>query len=83
MMKVEKIDNERKIISKINRMFNQFNIILASFGVYLNKTEIGLNSLIGNRNKKSDRKFLYYVGKGNNKNLIVSIFKKRWWWIET
>jgi len=28
-------------------------------------------------------KFLFFVGNGNNKNLIRSIMKKRGWWMET
>lgn len=28
------------------------------------------------------RKYKYYVGAGNNKNLIISLMKKRWWWTE-
>lgn len=28
------------------------------------------------------QKYKYYVGSGNNKNLIISMMKKRWWWCE-
>jgi hypothetical protein len=28
------------------------------------------------------RKYKYYIGSGNNKNLIISLMKKRWWWME-
>lgn len=32
---------------------------------------------------RSSSKYKYYVGPGNNKNLIISVMKKKWWWIET
>jgi hypothetical protein len=78
MFKIEKKDNYQKYMDKLNRMFNHFSIILYSFGVYLNKNDEICN--VNNVIKKNDKKYLYFVGKGNNKNLIVSIFKKRWWW---
>jgi len=51
-------------------MINSANLLLTSFGCFLDK-------------KASDVKYKYFVGQGNNRNLIVSIMKKRWWWIET
>jgi hypothetical protein len=38
---------------------------------------------LNEENMRSKWKYKYYVGKGNNKNLIISILKKRWWWAET
>lgn len=82
MFKSEKKDDDRKIGSKLNRMFNHFYIILSSFGVYLDRSE-EKNTIEGEiKNRKIDKKYTYFVGKGNNKNLIVSILKKRWWWTE-
>ena len=56
-------------------MFNFFSIFLASYGVYVEHP----STLLPQKKKK----FAYFIGKGNNKNLIISIFKKRWWWTET
>lgn len=33
--------------------------------------------------RKQDVKYEYYVGRGNNANLIHSLMKKRWWWQST
>ena len=35
------------------------------------------------RKSEEDTRFKYFVGKGNNRNLIVSVLRKRWWWAET
>jgi hypothetical protein len=64
-------------------MFDHFRIILSSFGVCLNKSEEQPFFSNEPRGRRVERKYLYFVGRGNNKNLIVSIFKKRWWWSET
>ena len=32
---------------------------------------------------KKTVKYTYYIGKGNNKNLLISLLKKRWWWTES
>jgi hypothetical protein len=79
MMKEEKKDYEKKRLNKFNRMFTHFSIILSSFGVYLHSKDEEQSGLP----KTAHKKFLYFVGKGNNKNLILSVLKKRWWWAET
>lgn len=33
--------------------------------------------------KPAQDKFLFFVGKGNNAELVKSIIKKRSWWVET
>ena len=53
-------------------MFNFFSIFLSSYGVYVDRVPT-----LPSQKKK---KFTYFIGKGNNKNLIISLFKKRWWW---
>lgn len=30
-----------------------------------------------------EKKYFYFIGYGNNRNLIRSLMKKRWWWTET
>jgi hypothetical protein len=61
---------EPTLKAKIHSMVRSNNILLYSFGCYIDQ-------------KLSDSsKCKYYVGNGNNKNLIISIFKKRWWWTE-
>lgn len=39
MLKTEKKDDDQKIGSKLNRMFNNYSIILSSFGVCLDKSD--------------------------------------------
>lgn len=34
-------------------------------------------------NQGRKEKLQYFVGNGNNRNLIRSVMKKRWWWQET
>jgi hypothetical protein len=45
------------------------DLVLQTFGYYIEGSH--------------QRKYTYYIGAGNNKNLIFSLLKKRWWWIET
>lgn len=52
------------------KMVNSNNLVLQSFGLYLEKDS-------------GDTKFKFYVGNGNNCNLIKSILKQRFWWVET
>lgn len=82
--KTEKKDDDRKINSKFRRMFDHFGIILSSYGVCINRNQpkITLDNCEIKVPKKNEKKFSYFVGNGNNKNLIVSILKKRWWWAE-
>ncbi len=78
-------------------MFNCLNIFLNSFHAKLdNKDEdIFIRTVISNSVnsdgkhrsdktlKKNDKqKYTYFLGTGNNSNLIRSIFRKRNWWSE-
>lgn len=54
---------------KVSKMVNSSNVVLQSFGVCLQK--------------EGEEKYKFYVGRGNNSNLIKSIMKQRWWWAET
>lgn len=59
-------------------MRNHINFILLSFGC---QHEMAYKDLPPySRNLP---KYKFYVGPGNNKNLIVSVMKKKWWWSET
>jgi hypothetical protein len=82
MFRSEKKDDDRKLTSKLNRMFNHFYIILSAYGVGLDRSE-EKKAIETEKMRKSERKYTYFVGNGNNKNLIVSILKKRWWWSES
>jgi hypothetical protein len=44
------------------------------------RNKIDANNISKTSNKIT--KFTYFIGYGNNRNLIRSIFKKRWWWSE-
>ena len=55
-------------------MIRSANIALMSFGCYL---ETGKMLRDSNNNK-----FKYFIGNGNNRNLIGYILKKRWWWTQ-
>ena len=83
MFRSEKKDDDRKLSSKLKRMFQHFYIILSSYGVCLNRIDEKQTIDSEVRLRKNDKKYTYYVGNGNNKNLIVSILKKRWWWCES
>ena len=65
----------------MTRMLNFFSIFLSSFAVYIERPST--LECINSSAKKKLKKFTYFVGSGNNKNLIVSILKKRWWWTES
>lgn len=62
-------------------MLNSFSIILASYGVRVDRSNTS-NAVPETSKPKKAEKYGYFVGKGNNKNLIISLFKKRWWWTE-
>jgi hypothetical protein len=51
-------------------MINSSNLVLQTFGRYLNQGEY-------------QRKYKFFIGNGNNRNLIKSILKQRYWWTET
>ena len=55
---------------KLCKMVGSSNLVLQSFGVLLQR-------------EGEEAKYRFYVGKGNNSNLIKSIMKQRWWWSET
>ena len=72
-------------------MFNCFDIILNSFHVRLAQEQKEIEYISGlpkeinktfYKNWKSRVKYTYYVGGGNNANLIRSILRKRGWWSE-
>lgn len=62
---------------RFQRMINQLDLILYSFSA-----TYAIKRPLPAYNKNCD-KFKYFVGAGNNKNLIVSLMKKRWWWSQT
>lgn len=33
--------------------------------------------------KNNDNKYKYFVGKGNNRQLVKTLMKRRFWWVET
>ena len=53
-------------------MVKSNNLVLLSYGYHFDEKEA-----------VRDGKLKYYVGMGNNRSLIVSILRKRWWWAET
>ena len=50
-------------------MINSHNLVLMSYGYFSDEKE-----------SSREGKLKYYVGMGNNRNLIISIMRKRWWW---
>lgn len=54
---------------KLSKMVGSNNLVLQSFGVLIQR--------------ESEEKYRFYVGRGNNSNLIKSVMKQRWWWTET
>ena len=55
---------------KMFNMINSSNLVLQTFGRYLHQDAYQI-------------KYKFFVGKGNNRNLIKSILRQRWWWTET
>ncbi len=33
--------------------------------------------------KNNDSKYKYFVGKGNNRQLVKALMKRRFWWVKT
>lgn len=71
-------------------MFECLDIVLNSYHCFLDNgkpaeeetiaVDIDLKARAG---RILNNKYYYYVGSGNNGNLIRSIFRKRGWWVET
>lgn len=38
--------------------------------------------IIDDLNTKNEIKYKYYIGKGNNKQLVKALMKRRFWWVE-
>jgi hypothetical protein len=53
---------------KMFKMISSNNLVLQSFGVYLTQDN-------------PEARYKFFVGNGNNRNLIKSILKQRWWWV--
>jgi len=54
--------------NRLKRMIDSNNMALLSYGCFLE--DAGIRS----------GKLKYFVGNGNNRSVVVSILKKRWWW---
>lgn len=74
--KLEKEENT--VANKVSKMLNSFSIILNSYCVRIERPQIKENEEL--LRFKKPEKYTYYIGKGNNKNLLISLLKKRWWW---
>lgn len=59
-------------------MFKFYQMTLLSFGC---KIKCLMPEELPKYHKKNV-KYSYYVGNGNNRNLVVEIMSKRWWWKE-
>lgn len=65
-------------------MFDCLDIILNSYHCYLEaKSEEREDEVEKARGRVINNKYYYFVGSGNNSNLIRSILRKRSWWSET
>lgn len=62
--------------NRFKKMINELNAYLNKFGVsYGNIDSIKLPAY-----NRHISKFKFHVGYGNNRNLVVGVLKKRWWW---
>lgn len=75
---------------KFIKMMNCLDIILNSFHLNIQKSTRRFNSITSipkdqpeDAKQQTSEKFTYFVGNGNNAQLIRSIMKKRGWWIES
>lgn len=71
---------------KFTRMIACLDIVLNSFHFALEKEtahSVAVHELKSPQTKPAQDKFVFYVGKGNNAELVKSIIKKRSWWVET
>ena len=39
--------------------------------------------VLADQSSKNQHKYKYYVGKGNNRQLVIALIKRRFWWVET
>jgi hypothetical protein len=68
---------------KLHRMFDCLDIILNSYHCYLDAKPEEEDGEGRARGRVVNNRFYYFVGSGNNSNLIRSILRKRSWWSES
>jgi hypothetical protein len=75
-------------------MFDCLDLILNSYHCFLNQTDIirtedksqspsSSQNEIRIKSRVINNKYYFFIGRGNNSNLIRSILRKRSWWAET
>lgn len=69
------------IVLKLQRMFDCWDIIMNSFHCTLIPSS--REAIARPKEKFQNNRYFYFIGSGNNANLIRSILRKRSWWCET
>lgn len=49
---------------------------------FLKQVNLTNGVIVSNDTQSASKKFVYFVGKGNNHCLVQSLFKSRFWWVE-
>lgn len=67
------------VLRKVEAMIRFSHVFLLSFSCYLPQREA---SELPKFHKKNVR-LTYFIGAGNNRQLVAELMEKRWWWKET
>lgn len=72
---VVQVDNEISIYEQKMRTYRDFLFFInAAHGIFD-------PIVLSEQGNKIETKYKYYVGKGNNRQLVKALMKRRFWWI--
>ncbi|CAD8199428.1 unnamed protein product [Paramecium octaurelia] len=73
---------QQQILQQQNSQKDKLNQKHTSYRCFINKINFSNNQCIQSPLKMDAPAYYFYVGKGNNGNLLKNLFRQRWWWQE-
>ena len=67
--------------NKMLKMFECLDLVLNSYHCRLNKKKETPAEEHKSLNRREKQRYAYYIGGGNNSNMIRSLMRKRSWWV--
>ncbi|CAD8205623.1 unnamed protein product [Paramecium pentaurelia] len=73
---------QQQILQVQNSQKDKLNQKHTSYRCFINQINFSNNQCIQSPLKMDIPAYYFYVGKGNNGNLLKNLFRQRWWWQE-
>lgn len=77
--------NPSQILQKSSEIFyirpTESSQKLGRYKEFLKDINLSNKIIVNNDNEAASKKYVFFVGKGNNHNIIQSLFKSRFWWV--